>query len=89
MDEIRERLNLNPPTFEYEPELWPGYTGPMLIGDFEWRLAMFGLSALLFERRERLPQDLQRGVRDRGPEANLPKSLEPASTRAGPHVLLL
>jgi putative SOS response-associated peptidase YedK len=42
-DEIRERLHLNPPTFDYEPELWPGYKGPMLIGDFEWRLAMFGL----------------------------------------------
>ena len=42
-DEIRERLNLNPPTFDYEPELWPGYKGPMLIGDFEWRLPMFSL----------------------------------------------
>ena len=42
-DEIRDRLNLQPPTFEYEPELWPGYKGPMLIGDFEWRLAMFGM----------------------------------------------
>ena len=42
-DEIRDRLNLNPPTFEYEPELWPGYKGPMLIRDFEWRLAMFGM----------------------------------------------
>jgi putative SOS response-associated peptidase YedK len=42
-DEIRERLNLNPPTFDYEPELWPGYKGPLLFGNFEWRLAMFGL----------------------------------------------
>ena len=42
-DEIRDRLNLAPPTFDYPPELWPGYKGPMLIGDFEWRLAMFGL----------------------------------------------
>ena len=42
-DEIRQRLNLDPPTFDYEPELWPGYKGPMLIGEFEWRLAMFGL----------------------------------------------
>jgi putative SOS response-associated peptidase YedK len=42
-DEIRLRLNLEPPTFEYEPELWPGYKAPMLIGDFEWRLALFGL----------------------------------------------
>src|SRR5687768_16310861 len=42
-DEIRDRLNLNLPTFEYELELWPGYKGPMLIGNFEWRLAMFGL----------------------------------------------
>ena len=42
-DEIRVRLNLEPPTFDYEPELWPGYKGPMLIADFEWRLAVFGL----------------------------------------------
>jgi putative SOS response-associated peptidase YedK len=42
-DEIRARLNLNPPTFDYEPELWPGFKGPMLIGNLEWRLAMFGL----------------------------------------------
>jgi putative SOS response-associated peptidase YedK len=42
-DEIRDRLNLTPPTFEYEPELWPGYMGPMLIRDFEWRHAMFGM----------------------------------------------
>ncbi|MBA3479235.1 MAG: SOS response-associated peptidase family protein [Lautropia sp.] len=25
------------------PELWPGYKGPLLIGGFEWRLAMFGM----------------------------------------------
>jgi hypothetical protein len=42
-DEIRDRLNLQPPTFEYEPELWPGYKGPMLVAGFEWRLAMFGM----------------------------------------------
>jgi putative SOS response-associated peptidase YedK len=42
-DEIRERLDLQPPTFEYDAELWPGYKGPILIGGFEWRLAMFGL----------------------------------------------
>jgi len=42
-DEIRQRLDLDPPTFDYEPELWPGYKGPMLIDDFEWRLAVFGL----------------------------------------------
>jgi putative SOS response-associated peptidase YedK len=42
-DEIRERLDLEPPTFDYVPELWPGYKGPLLVGDFEWRLAMFGL----------------------------------------------
>ena len=42
-DEIRQRLDLDPPTFDYEPELWPGHKGPMLIGDNEWRLAMFGL----------------------------------------------
>jgi putative SOS response-associated peptidase YedK len=40
---VRTRLNLNVPTFEYEEELWPGSKGPMLIGDFEWRLAMFGM----------------------------------------------
>jgi putative SOS response-associated peptidase YedK len=42
-DEIRERLDLEPPTFSYEAELWPGYKGPILIGEQEWRLAMFGL----------------------------------------------
>jgi putative SOS response-associated peptidase YedK len=42
-DEIRQRLDLDPPTFDYEPELWPGHKGPMLIGENEWRLAMFGL----------------------------------------------
>ena len=42
-DLIRERLDLNPPTFDYPAELWPGYKGPMLIGDFEWRLACFGM----------------------------------------------
>lgn len=42
-DEIRQRLDLEPPTFDYEAELWPGYKGPILIGDMEWRLALFGL----------------------------------------------
>jgi putative SOS response-associated peptidase YedK len=42
-DEIRTRLNLEPPTFDYEPELWPGFKGPILVGGLEWRLAMFGL----------------------------------------------
>lgn len=42
-DLIRERLDLDPPTFEYRAELWPGYKGPILIGDWEWREAMFGM----------------------------------------------
>ena len=33
-DEVRKRLNVNPPTVEYQPELCPGYKGPMLIVDF-------------------------------------------------------
>lgn len=43
-DQIRDRLGLQPPAFEYPAELWPGYKGPMLIAGFEWRLAMFGLT---------------------------------------------
>ena len=42
-DEIQQRLGLLTPTFDYRAELWPGYKGPILIGDFEWRPAVFGL----------------------------------------------
>jgi len=42
-DLIREHLQQEMPTFEYEPELWPGYKGPILISGLEWRLAMFGM----------------------------------------------
>ncbi len=42
-DLIREHLQIQLPTFDYVDELWPGYKGPLLIGGFEWRLAMFGM----------------------------------------------
>lgn len=42
-DLIRDSLDLVEPTFEYRVELWPGYRGPILIGDWEWREAVFGL----------------------------------------------
>ncbi len=42
-DLIREHLQQEMPTFEYEPELWPGYKGPILTSGLEWRLAMFGM----------------------------------------------
>lgn len=42
-DFIRLHLDLDPPTFGYRDELWPGYLGPMLIAGNQWRLAMFGM----------------------------------------------